>query len=83
MGIGLNNKSLTARLTRELDNARGKRQDSMEKLATGEIFTSRNPRPAERALAEQMEYKLRSLSSSKRNVKRRSLFTPNRRVRAV
>lgn len=68
MTIGLNNKSLTARLTRELENAQNQRQDSMEKLAAGKVFTVRDPKPAERALAENMEFKLRSLASSKKNV---------------
>jgi flagellin len=42
--------------------------DSLEKLSSGSVFTRQDPRPAERALAEGLEFKLRSLASSKRNI---------------
>jgi flagellin len=68
MRFGLTDKYITDNLSRHLEDAREKRADSMEKLSSGSVFTSKDPRPAERALAERMEYRLRSLSSSKKNV---------------
>jgi flagellin len=40
----------------------------LEKLSSGQVFTSADPRPSERALAEGLEFRLRSLSASKRNI---------------
>jgi flagellin len=40
----------------------------LERLSSGTIFTRNDPKPADRALAEGLEFKLRSLSSSKRNI---------------
>ncbi len=42
--------------------------NSLEKLSSGKIFTTQDPRPADRALAERLEYKLRGLAASKRNI---------------
>lgn len=68
MRFGLTDKYITAKLSRHLEDARESRSDAMDKMASGQIFTRRDPRPSERALSERMEYRLRSLASSKRNI---------------
>jgi len=68
MTIGLNNKAINAKLARNLEDAGQKRADSLERLSTGKIFTAREPRPAERAVSDQMEFRLRGLAASKRNI---------------
>ena len=55
-------------LERHLDKSQRDNADSLEKLSSGSVFSKNDPRPAERALAEGLEFKLRSLASSKRNV---------------
>ncbi len=64
----LNDKATGIRITNALENARRENSDSLEKLSSGQVFTSNEPRPADRALAERLEYKLRGLSTSKRNI---------------
>ncbi len=59
---------VSLKIQHALARARELKSDSVEKLASGEVFTSRSPRPAERAIAEGMEHRLRSLAVSKRNV---------------
>ncbi len=66
MSVSFTDKSITARLTNELERAKKKENDSLEKLSTGVRFTSLDPRPADRAIAEKMEHRLRSLNASKR-----------------
>ncbi len=68
MSSTINDNSLTARLNRHLRKATTKEADSLSKLSTGTVFTPEDPRPAERALAEKMEFRIRSLSAAKRNV---------------
>lgn len=57
-----------ARMNRNLEKAARDNSDAMEKLSSGQIFTSQDPRPAERAIAEGLEFRLRSLASAKRNI---------------
>jgi flagellin len=64
----INDKTITDRLNRDLRQAKAREADSLSKLSSGSVFTSQSPKPAERALAEKMEFRLRSLSSAKRNV---------------
>jgi flagellin len=64
----IGDKPLTARLTRSLRLAQQQQSDSLTKLSSGSVFTAEDPRPADRALAEKMEYRIRSLSASKRNI---------------
>jgi len=64
----LNDKVTSQLLNRHLNQARQQTADSLEKLSSGVVFTSQDPRPADRALTESLEFKLRSLSSSKRNI---------------
>jgi flagellin len=56
------------KLQHQLEKVRRNQADSLEKLSSGSVFTSQDPRPAERAIAEGLEFRLRSLQASKRNV---------------
>ncbi|MDA9951037.1 flagellin [Oligoflexaceae bacterium] len=56
------------KLVRILDQAGQKRSDSLEKLSSGEVFSKNTPKAADRALAEGLEFRLRGLTASKRNV---------------
>ena len=68
MGVNIGDKSLASTLQRHLDKAQRSQADALEKLSTGQVFTRFDPRPADRALAEGLEFKIRSLSSAKRNI---------------
>lgn len=68
MAFVIKDKGLQMMLERNLARAQRDNSDALEKLSSGTIFTKNDPRPAERALAEGLEFKLRSLSSSKTNV---------------
>jgi flagellin len=68
MAFIINNKVTGEALNRNLDKARAEYNDALEKLSTGKVFTSADPRPSERALAEGLEFKLRGLSASKKNI---------------
>ena len=56
------------KLVNQLGRIRRDQADSMERLASGEVFTSNDPRPAERAISDGLEHRVRSLAASKRNV---------------
>jgi flagellin len=64
----IGDKALTARLNRNLRKSQEQQADSLSKLSSGTVFTTEDPRPSERALAEKMEYRIRSLSAAKRNI---------------
>ena len=68
MGGNIGDKSLASTLQRHLNQAQRKQADALEKLSSGQVFTRHDPRPADRALAEGLEFKIRSLSSAKRNI---------------
>lgn len=68
MAFNIKDKALQANIARNLDKARRSNSDALEKLSSGSVFTKNDPRPAERALAEGLEFKLRSLASSKTNI---------------
>ena len=68
MAFNIKDRGLQANLERNVAKNQADNADSMEKLASGTIFTRSDPQPAERALAEGLEFKLRSLASSKRNI---------------
>jgi flagellin len=68
MAFNIKDKALQATLERNLAKAQKDNSDALEKLSSGQVFTRNDPKPAERALAEGLEFKLRSLSSSKRNI---------------
>ena len=64
----LNDKVTSLKLNNALDRTRRESADSLAKLSSGQVFTAEDPRPADRALAEGLEHKLRGLSASKRNI---------------
>ncbi len=64
----LNDKAMSAKLNNALDKSRRQNSDSLSKLSSGQVFTAEDPRPADRALAEGLEHKLRGLAASKRNI---------------
>ncbi len=68
MGFSITDKSGASKLNRILRNHQEAQSDSLEKLSTGQVFTSLDPKPSERALAEKMEFRLRALAASKKNV---------------
>ena len=68
MGFTINNKALANTVHRNLEQAKKKQADSLAKLATGSRFAGSDSMPAERAIAESMEFRVRSLSASKRNI---------------
>jgi len=68
MGFSITDKNGSSKLNRILRKHQEAQEDSLEKLSTGQVFTSVDPKPSERALAEKMEFRLRSLASSKKNV---------------
>ena len=68
MSFTVGNGGIGDKLNRHLNKAQREHADSLEKLSSGQVFTQFDPKPAERALAEGLEFKLRSLASSKRNI---------------
>lgn len=64
----LNDKVTAQKLNNALDRTRRETADSLAKLSSGQVFTAEDPRPADRALAEGLEHKLRGISASKRNI---------------
>ena len=68
MGFNIGDKTLASRLRRNLEKSRNQTADSLTKLSSGSVFTPEDPRPAERGISEKMEYKIRALSASKRNI---------------
>jgi flagellin len=57
-----------AKLGRQITKLSEQNADSLEKLSTGEVFTSRDPRPTDRALASGLKQKIKSLASAKRGI---------------
>ena len=68
MGFNVNDKTITSRLNRFLAKARNKEAASLAKLASGQRFIPGDAKPAERAIAETMEFRIRSLSAAKKNI---------------
>ncbi len=68
MAFHIKDKALQATLERHVRKAQQQSNNSLEKLSSGSNFSRSDPKPAERALAEGLEFKLRSLSSSKNNI---------------
>jgi flagellin len=68
MSFTITDRGLNAKLNRYVERARDMHADSLEKLSSGEIFTARNPRPADRAVSDGMEFRLHNLASAKRNI---------------
>jgi flagellin len=68
MTFVLNDKATGIKITNALEQARKENQNSLEKLSSGQVFTTQEPKPADRALADRLEHKLRGLATSKRNI---------------
>jgi len=66
--VFIGDKSLQQRLERSLGKATQENADSMEKLASGTVFTRMDPRPADRAIAEGLSTKVRALTAAKTNI---------------
>ncbi|MCX6124675.1 MAG: flagellin, partial [Proteobacteria bacterium] len=66
--VNISDKSLQKTLQRHLESASNEAADATEKLASGSVFSRQDPHPAERAIAEGLEYRVRSLAASKRNI---------------
>jgi flagellin len=64
----IRDQTVGQRIIRNLEKAKSAYSDSLEKLSSGTVFTRLDPRPSERALAEKLEYRIRSLSASKSNI---------------
>ena len=68
MSVISNGRGNTVNLLNILERNHSASADSLAKLSTGQVFTAQDPRPTERAIAEGLEVKLRSLSSAKQNI---------------
>lgn len=66
--IGNRGNGNSVKLLNDLEKHTLASSDSLSKLSSGQVFTAQDPRPAERAIAEGLEFKLRSLSSAKQNI---------------
>ena len=68
MSITITDKSLAAELNRNLNQAQTEEANAISKLSSGIRFTDKEPAPSERAMADSMEYRLRALNASKKNI---------------
>jgi len=68
VAFNITDRNLQAMLERNLADAQRDTSGSLERLSSGSVFSRGQPMPAERALAEGLEFKLRSLSASKRGI---------------
>ncbi len=66
--VNISDKSQQQIIQRHIEEAQRQNADATEKLASGQVFTRFDPRPSERAIAEGLEYRVRSLSANKRNI---------------
>ncbi len=60
--------NLSARLLNDLERQNRAHPESLARLSSGLVVTGLDPRPADRSLAEGLEFKLRSLSAAKQNI---------------
>ncbi len=68
MSVVINDSALSEKILHNLQRAQRDTSDSLAKLSSGQVFTSEDPRPTDRALAQGLEQKLRNLASTKRNI---------------
>ena len=66
--IGGRGNANSALILNDLEKHTRASSDSLSKLSSGQVFTAQDPRPTERAIAEGLEFKLRSLSTAKQNI---------------
>jgi flagellin len=59
---------LRDKVANNLERIQREKADSFEKLSSGQKFTAQNPSPADRAISDGFEFRVRSLQASKRNV---------------
>ncbi len=67
MALRIRSDSTTDGVKSNLEKARRKYSDSLQKLSSGVIFTKQNPRAAERAISERMGQSVASLQMGKNN----------------
>lgn len=68
MSVRLGDRSSAANILNDMEKHTRANADSLAKLSSGMVFTAQDPRAAERAVADNLEYKLRSLNSSKQSI---------------
>jgi flagellin len=68
MAVRIGDSDLSATLNRYLEKAQEAERNAVGKLATGSNFGGSEKHPAEQALSDKMEYRLRSLSAAKQNI---------------
>lgn len=68
MGVRLGDRSGAAKIQNDMEKHTRASADSLAKLSSGQVFTAQDPRSADRAIADRLEYKLRSLNSSKQSI---------------
>lgn len=68
MAFVISDQALNQRLQRDISHAADERSDALAKLSSGQVFTPKDPRPAERSIAEGLEFRLRGIAASKRNI---------------
>jgi flagellin len=56
------------KLANNIERLAKENASSIERLSSGQIFTSQDPLPSEQALADRLEFKMRSLAASKQNI---------------
>ncbi len=74
MTNSISNKAINDQLSRNLSKAINQESDAISKLSSGTVFTDQDPRPADHSIAESMEYRIRSLNATKRNISDASSF---------
>lgn len=55
-------------LQRHLEEAQKKAANSTEKIASGTVFSRQDPKPADRAISDGLEHRVRGLAAAKRNI---------------
>lgn len=68
MSFTIRDSGLNKRLQRNLRQQQEQKSDALSKLSSGSVFTTEDPKPSRRALAEKMEFRLRGLAAAKTNV---------------
>ncbi len=66
--VNVGDKGFGLTLERYLRKAQAANQDALEKLSSGTVYTKQDPRPAEHAISDSMEFKIRGLTAAKRQV---------------
>jgi flagellin len=68
MSIGVGGRKISLKINRHIASTQRERESAVEKLASGKNFSQLDPRPAEKALSDRMDFRLRGLAASKRNI---------------